>query len=66
MHDIILSYQNLETIPRLKDTIQEKEAEIKDLKKHIEDKDALLTAARKAVREYKDKLRVSMKQERQV
>ncbi|KAL4235198.1 hypothetical protein ACF0H5_006836 [Mactra antiquata] len=51
--------KNLETIPRLKDTIKEREDEIKDLKKHIEEKNALLTAARKAVREYKDKLRYS-------
>ena len=54
----ILLIQNLETIPRLKDSIDEKSAEILNLKKHMEDKDALLTAARKAVREYKEKLRV--------
>lgn len=54
------SLQNLETIPRLKDTIEEKEGEIEKLRKHIEDKNALLTAARKAVREYKDKVRVCL------
>ncbi|XP_060567534.1 uncharacterized protein LOC132726265 isoform X2 [Ruditapes philippinarum] len=49
--------KNLETIPRLKDTIKEKEEEIQDHKRQIEEKNALLTAARKGVREYKDKLR---------
>jgi len=52
------SPQNLETIPRLKDTISEREAEIADLKKHIEEKNALLSAARKTVREYKETIRV--------
>lgn len=49
--------KNLETIPRLKDTIQEKEKEIQDHKRQIVEKNALLAAARKAVREYKDRLR---------
>ncbi|KAL3860327.1 hypothetical protein ACJMK2_010466 [Sinanodonta woodiana] len=49
--------KNLETIPRLKETIEEKEKECKDCQRQIEEKTALLTAARKAVREYKDKLR---------
>ncbi|KAK3603789.1 hypothetical protein CHS0354_042790 [Potamilus streckersoni] len=49
--------KNLETIPRLKETIEEKGKELKDCQHQIEEKTALLTAARKAVREYKDKLR---------
>ncbi|XP_052815456.1 uncharacterized protein LOC128242367 isoform X3 [Mya arenaria] len=49
--------KNLETIPRLKDTIKECEDEIGNLKKHINDKNALLAAARKTVREYKDTIR---------
>ncbi|XP_052233513.1 neurofilament light polypeptide-like isoform X3 [Dreissena polymorpha] len=51
--------KNLETIPRLKDTIQEQQDEIAELKKHIEEKNALLAGARKTVREYKDKIRVT-------
>lgn len=51
--------QGLETIPRLKDDILDRDKRIKQLVKEVEEKTALMTAARKAVRDYKDKLRVS-------
>lgn len=54
-----LLFQNLETIPRLKDEIKELKEEIDAYKQESNEKTALLVAARKAVGEYKDKLRVS-------
>ena len=51
--------QNLETIPRLKETISDREKNIEELKSEMEDKTALLVAARKAVREYKEQCRVN-------
>ncbi|XP_041376649.1 nuclease SbcCD subunit C-like [Gigantopelta aegis] len=49
--------KDLETIPILKDDIREREKQISKLKSEIEEKSALLLAARKAIRDYKDKLR---------
>ncbi|XP_071088725.1 calcium-binding and coiled-coil domain-containing protein 1-like [Haliotis cracherodii] len=49
--------KGLETIPRLKDDILDRDKRIKQLVKEVEEKTALMTAARKAVRDYKDKLR---------
>ena len=50
--------QDLETIPLLKDDIREKEQQLRKMKNEVEEKTALLLAARKAIRDYKDKLRV--------
>ena len=52
--------QGLETIPHLKDDIADRDKRIAQLEKEIEDKSALLTASRKAVREYKDRIRVRL------
>ncbi|XP_063440674.1 uncharacterized protein LOC134721523 isoform X2 [Mytilus trossulus] len=49
--------KNLETIPRLKDEIKELKEEIDAYKQESNEKTSLLVAARKAVGEYKDKLR---------
>ncbi|KAK3085709.1 hypothetical protein FSP39_007626 [Pinctada imbricata] len=49
--------KNLETIPRLKDEISDRGKEIENLRSEMEDKNALLMAARKAVREYKEQNR---------
>ncbi|XP_046573292.1 uncharacterized protein LOC124281313 [Haliotis rubra] len=53
--------KGLETIPRLKEEIVDRDKRIKKLIKEarggVEEKTALMTAARKAVRDYKDKLR---------
>lgn len=51
--------QNLEMIPKLKDTIKEKTKEVEVLKEEVQDKTALLAVARKSAREYKDQIRVS-------
>ncbi|KAL5021107.1 hypothetical protein ScPMuIL_000262, partial [Solemya velum] len=48
---------NLEMIPKLKEVIAEKEKEVLDLGKLLENKTALLTASRKTSKEYKDQLR---------
>lgn len=52
-------FQNLETIPKLKDLIEEKTKEVEALKSEVKDKTSLLTVARKSAREYKDQIRVS-------
>ena len=52
--------QGLETIPHLKDDIADRDKRIAQLEKDIEDKSALLTASRKAIREYKDRIRVGL------
>ena len=51
--------QNLETIPRLKDMIEEKNEEVRDLEQQLREKTALLTSSRRTLGEYKEKLRVS-------
>jgi len=56
---LVLWFQNLETIPRLKEEIKEQQGEIDVAKQESSEKTALLMAARKAVGEYKDRLRVS-------
>lgn len=53
-----LSSQNLETIPRLKDEIHDQEKQIQSQEKELEEKAILLSASRKAVRDYRDQLRV--------
>nr|XP_022343753.1 uncharacterized protein LOC111136891 isoform X4 [Crassostrea virginica] len=49
--------KNLETIPKLKDLIEEKTKEVEALKSEVKDKTSLLTVARKSAREYKDQIR---------
>lgn len=49
--------KDLETIPKLKEEIKDKQKEIDASKQESSEKTALLVAARKAVGEYKDKLR---------
>ena len=53
-----ITFQNLETIPRLKDTIVEKDDEITELHQQLREKTALLSASRRTLVEYKDKIRV--------
>ncbi|KAL8593001.1 hypothetical protein ACOMHN_017931 [Nucella lapillus] len=49
--------RGLETIPRLKEDLLEKDQTIAQLNKDMDDKTALLFAARKAVRQFKDRIR---------
>ncbi|XP_059170248.1 myosin-3-like isoform X2 [Physella acuta] len=49
--------RGLETIPRLREEISEKEKKILTLEKSLEEKTALLNASRKSAREYKDQIR---------
>ncbi|XP_076449834.1 uncharacterized protein LOC143286125 isoform X2 [Babylonia areolata] len=55
--------RGLETIPRLKDDISDRDKTIAQLHKDMDEKTALLAAARKAVRQYKDRIRDLEKEE---
>ena len=52
-------FQGLETIPHLKDDISDRDKRIAHLEKDMDEKGALLSASRKAVRDYIDRIRVS-------
>ncbi|KAK7114160.1 myosin heavy chain, clone 203-like isoform X2 [Littorina saxatilis] len=49
--------RGLETIPHLKDDIADRDRKIVQLEKDLDERTALLTSSRKAVRDYKDRIR---------
>ncbi|GFR64184.1 myosin-7B-like [Elysia marginata] len=58
--------RGLETIPRLKEEISERDAKITSIEKELEERTALLNASRKAAREYKEKIRTLERNDEEV
>ncbi|RUS80818.1 hypothetical protein EGW08_011439 [Elysia chlorotica] len=58
--------RGLETIPRLKEEISERDAKIATMEKDLEERQALLSASRKAARDYKERIRTLERNDEEV